>query len=71
VTYPLHVRAREAYSACNSIEPRGVTTSRKLKSQQTSWSRGAKDEKGEAAYLFRVSFFSVNRYAKMVPSIVN
>jgi hypothetical protein len=43
--------------------------------QQTSWSRGAKDEKGEAkgeaAYLFRVSLSSVNRYAKMVPSIVN
>jgi hypothetical protein len=39
--------------------------------EQTSWSRGAKDEKGEAAYLFRVSLSSVNRYAKMVPSIVN
>ena len=30
-----------------------------------------KDKKGEAAYLFRVSLFSVHRYAKMVPSIVN
>jgi hypothetical protein len=42
-----------------------------LTSQQTGRSRGMKDEKGEAAYLFGVSLFSVKRYAKMVPSIVN
>jgi hypothetical protein len=30
-----------------------------------------KDEKGEAAYLFKVSLSSVKRYAKIVPSIVN
>ncbi len=30
-----------------------------------------KDEKGEAAYLFGVSFSSVKRHASMDPSIVN
>ena len=33
---------------------------------QTSRSRGTKDEKGQAAYLFGVSFSSVKRYARML-----
>ena len=34
-------------------------------------SRRARDEKGEAAHLFRVSLSVIKRYARMVPSIVN
>jgi hypothetical protein len=39
--------------------------------KQTGRSRGTKDDKGDAVYLFGLSLFSVKRYARMVPLIVN
>jgi hypothetical protein len=59
---------------CSNIEPVGPMNAGNLlrrSAKKASRSRGTKEKKGEAAYLFGVSLSSVKRYARAwsVPSL--
>jgi hypothetical protein len=60
--------------SCSSIEPKGIVNVRRpipKTCARVNRIRRTKNVKGEAPYLFGVSFSSVKRYARMVASIVN